>query len=110
MSTERYNNPDAYTGIRYWPINEEVARRAKNANSFSEYVPGRATAEYRRCAAKAAELAQRQKMCVARSMALEVCMQFEAPDYPSEGTIELDIVPSQTLQQLGDCGIIIGHL
>ena len=32
---------------KYYPINEEAARRAKNANSFSDYVPGSATAAYR---------------------------------------------------------------
>ena len=31
---------------KYYPINEETARRAKNANSFSDYVPGSATAAY----------------------------------------------------------------
>ena len=31
---------------KYYPINEEAARRAKNANSFSDYVPGSATAAY----------------------------------------------------------------
>ena len=36
---------------KYYPINEEAARRAKNANSFSDYVPGSATAAYRRIAA-----------------------------------------------------------
>lgn len=32
---------------KYYPINEEAAQRAKNANSFSDYVPGSATAAYR---------------------------------------------------------------
>ncbi len=29
---------------KYYPINEEAAKRAKNANSFSDYQPGSATA------------------------------------------------------------------
>lgn len=53
------------TAVKYYPINEDAARRAKNANSFSDYVPGSATAEYRRCVDDAAELAQRQKTRVA---------------------------------------------
>lgn len=31
--------------VQYYPINEEAARRAMEANSFSDYVPGSATAE-----------------------------------------------------------------
>lgn len=47
--------------VRYYPINEEAARRAKEANSFDDYRPGSATAEYRRMVDKAVEIAQRQK-------------------------------------------------
>lgn len=65
MSAESYNNPDTHTGSQYYSINEEAARRAKNANSFSDYVPGSATAEYRRCVDEAVEIAQRQKNRVA---------------------------------------------
>lgn len=63
MSAENYNK--SADSIRYYPINEEAARRAKNANSFSDYVPDSATAEYRRCVDEAVELAQRQKKRVA---------------------------------------------
>lgn len=45
----------------YYTINEEAARRAKEMNSFSDYVEGSATAEYRRMVDKAAALAERQK-------------------------------------------------
>ena len=45
----------------YYPINEDAARRAKEAMSFDSYKPGRATAEYRSYVDKAAELAARQK-------------------------------------------------
>lgn len=45
----------------YYTINEDAARRAKDANSFSDYKPGSATEEYRRCVDEAAALAERQK-------------------------------------------------
>ena len=45
----------------YYPINEEAARRAKNANSFSDYVPGSATAAYREMVDRAYALGERQK-------------------------------------------------
>ena len=54
-------NPSVQQDGPYYPINEEAARRAKEANSFSDYVPGSATAEYRQMVDKAAELAERQK-------------------------------------------------
>ena len=47
--------------VEYYPINEDAARRAKGANSFSEYVPGSATAAYRQYVDKAAEIAESQK-------------------------------------------------
>lgn len=47
--------------VRYYPIHEEAARRANDANSFRDYKPGSATAEYRRMVDHAAELAQEQK-------------------------------------------------
>lgn len=43
----------------YYPIREDTAKRAKDMNSFSDYQPGSATAEYRRCVDEAAALAQR---------------------------------------------------
>lgn len=36
------------TKVSYYAINEEAARRAKEANSYDDYVPGSATEEYRR--------------------------------------------------------------
>ena len=49
------------TTVPYYPINEDAARRAKEAMSFDSYKPGRATAEYRYYVDKAIELAARQK-------------------------------------------------
>ena len=49
------------TNVIYYPINETAARRAKDANSFYDYKPGSATAEYRHYVDEAAELAARQK-------------------------------------------------
>ena len=45
----------------YHPINENMARRAKEMMSFSEYVPGSATWDYRLQVDKASMVAQRQK-------------------------------------------------
>ena len=42
-------------------INEELARRAKDANSFSEYVEGRATAGYNASCAEARRIAEERK-------------------------------------------------
>lgn len=47
--------------VRFYPINEAAARQANDANSFRDYTPGSATAEYRRCVDEAAAVAQRQK-------------------------------------------------
>lgn len=44
-----------------YQINEEAARRAKEANSFSDYTPGTATAEYMRCVEEARRIAEQQK-------------------------------------------------
>lgn len=46
---------------KYYPINEETARRAKNANSFSDYVPGSATAAYHEMVDRAYALGEQQK-------------------------------------------------
>ena len=51
----------AQTAVRYYPINEGAARRAKEVISFSDYRPGSATAEYRHYVDQAVEIAQRQK-------------------------------------------------
>ena len=45
----------------YYTINEAAARRAKDANSFSDYKQGSATAEYRSYVDEAMQLAERQK-------------------------------------------------
>lgn len=45
----------------YYPIDETTARRAKEAISFFDYIPGSATAAYREEVDQAAELAARQK-------------------------------------------------
>lgn len=47
--------------MNYYPINEDLARRAKEMNSFSNYVPGSATDSYRRMVENACVLAARQK-------------------------------------------------
>ena len=49
------------TAVRYYPINEGAARRAKEDISFSDYRPGSATAEYRHYVDQAVEIAERQK-------------------------------------------------
>lgn len=53
--------PEAVSPVTYYPIDETATRRAKEAMSFSDYVPGSATAEYRSMVDKAVEVAQRQK-------------------------------------------------
>ena len=45
----------------YYKINEEEAKRAKMVNSFSDYVPGSATADYKRAVDAATEIAEKQK-------------------------------------------------
>lgn len=45
----------------YYPINEEMAKRAKEMNSFFDYVPGSATADYKALVDNAAHLAKKQK-------------------------------------------------
>lgn len=46
---------------KYYFINEDAARRAKNANSWRDYVEGSATADYRRMVDAAYEIAEKQK-------------------------------------------------
>lgn len=50
--------------VKYYEINEDAARRAKEMNSFSEYKAGSATAEYKRMVDRAAEVAEKQKQLV----------------------------------------------
>ena len=45
----------------YYTINEGAARRANDANSFYDYKPGSATAEYRQMVDRAVEIAEHQK-------------------------------------------------
>lgn len=47
--------------MKYYPINEDLARRAKEMTSFFEYAPGSATAAYHRMVDEAAEIAEKQK-------------------------------------------------
>lgn len=49
------------TVATYYSINEQGARRAKEAISFSDYKPGSATAEYRQSVDEAVKIAERQK-------------------------------------------------
>ena len=46
---------------KYYPINEEAAKRAKDMNSFSDYQPGSATAGFRAMADEPNAAAGRQK-------------------------------------------------
>lgn len=46
---------------KYYPINEELARRAKEMISFSDYKDGSATAAYRSMVDEASQIAERQK-------------------------------------------------
>ncbi|WP_325200521.1 hypothetical protein [Oscillibacter sp.] len=50
--------------IKYYPINEELARRANDMNSFFSYKEGSATEEYRRSVDEAARIAEEQKQKV----------------------------------------------
>lgn len=47
--------------VRYYRINETAAKRAKDMSSFSDYVPGSATAGYRQMVDEAYAVAERQK-------------------------------------------------
>lgn len=55
--------PGGQTPI-YFAVSESAARAAKNANSWSDYIPGSATAEYRREVDEAAFIAYTQKQRV----------------------------------------------
>ena len=50
--------------MKYYPINEDLARLAKEMNSFFDYVPGSATQAYQRAVDRAAEMAEFQKQRV----------------------------------------------
>ena len=47
--------------MKYYPINENLARRAKEMTSFDDYRPGTATIRYQRMVDEAAAIAERQK-------------------------------------------------
>lgn len=47
--------------MTYYTINEDAAKRAKDANSFFDYVPGSATANYKVMVDEAAAVAAKQK-------------------------------------------------
>ena len=47
--------------VRYYPINEAAAKRAKEMNSFSDYTLGSATLEYKSLVDQATEIAKSQK-------------------------------------------------
>lgn len=49
------------TSAKYYQISEDAARQAKQANSFSDYREGSATAEYRQMVNEAVELGEKQK-------------------------------------------------
>ena len=49
------------TKTPYYTINEGAARRANDVNSYYDYKPGSATAEYRQMVDKAVEIGERQK-------------------------------------------------
>ena len=50
--------------MKYYEINEEAARRAKDMNSFNGYTEGSATASYRRYVDEASELAEKCKKSI----------------------------------------------
>ena len=54
-------NQETEMRVTYYPINEDTARRAKEMNSFFDYVPGSATKVYRESVDQAAEMAKEQK-------------------------------------------------
>jgi len=62
QDTGKAQAPDEPTAtVKYYPINESAARRAKEAISFSDYRTGSATAEYRQYVDEAVKIAERQK-------------------------------------------------
>ncbi|MBD5169532.1 MAG: hypothetical protein HDT20_05375 [Oscillibacter sp.] len=47
--------------VKYYPVDEDAARRAEEINGFADYVPGSAAAMYHRYVDQAVEIAERQK-------------------------------------------------
>ena len=63
-SSEAPQPEQAAPAAPYYTINEAAAKRAKDANSFSDYKQGSATTEYRHYVDEAVQLAERQKQRV----------------------------------------------
>ena len=61
MQEEASQEKESGIQVRYYPINEAAAKRAKEMNSFSDYTPGSATHEYKSLVDQAAEIAENQK-------------------------------------------------
>ena len=61
MQEEASQEKESEIQVRYYPINEAAAKRAKEMNSFSDYTAGSATLEYKSLVAQAAEIAENQK-------------------------------------------------
>lgn len=61
MQEEASQEKEAGIQVKYYPINEAAAKRAKKMNSFSDYTPGSATLEYKSLVDQAAEIAENQK-------------------------------------------------
>lgn len=61
MQEEASQEKEAGIQVKYYPINEAAAKRAKEMNSFSDYTPGSATREYKSLVNQATEIAENQK-------------------------------------------------
>ena len=61
MQEEALQEKEAGIQVKYYPINEAAAKRAKEMNSFSDYTPGSATREYKSLVDQGAEIAENQK-------------------------------------------------
>ena len=61
MLEEASQEKESEIQVRYYPINEAAAKRAKEMNSFSDYTAGSATLEYKSLVDQAAEIAENQK-------------------------------------------------
>ena len=61
MQEEASQEMDVSVQVKYYPIHEAAAKRAKEMNSFSDYTAGSATLEYKSLVDQAAEIAENQK-------------------------------------------------
>ena len=61
MQEEASQEKDISVQVKYYPINDAAAKKAKEMNSFSDYTPGSATLEYKSLVDQAAEIAENQK-------------------------------------------------